>query len=138
MITCYMNKRNRKYIFDFFMRKDFIYGTFNGIEYITNGNIIRGKMKLYVCYGNGWHETNVNVKDSLVAKTVEQKYGEVIKAKNEKYKGSMKSIVDANAWRQKTYGRELGTRVAKPYNGAAWDAKYRVAVACRNERKMGL
>ena len=138
MNTCFMNKRRRNY-FGFNLPKNFVYGAIDRVEYITNGNAKKdGTMKIYIHNGNGWVETNPLIKTSKIAMTVMDRYGEKLREKNENYKDSMQSLADAEAWRYKTYGRELGARISKPYDATAWDAKYRVAVSCRRERRLGL
>ena len=134
-----MNKRNRKYLFGFFLRKDFINGTFDGAEYVTNGNIKDGKMKIYLCYGNGWHETEVDAKTSQIARTVQDRYGKSITEKNARYKDTFASINDKlleNGKQAAQVAKSIGLKPSKPYNGMYKDSNYRVLVACRHERSM--
>jgi hypothetical protein len=126
-----MTSRKRDY-YGFLLQRHFVYGSHSGVEYATNGNIKNGKMLIYTNSGNGWISRSVDGKTHEIAKLVNSKYGVVIAEKNDAYKGSMRELQDANAWKEKTYGRELGIKT-RPYDGKFIDSRYRCFVASRRE-----
>ena len=153
--TCYLSTRKISNFngSGFTLPKFYLHGTYDGIDFVTNGNI--GRPCFYLRTDNGYRDRtqdalNMGLMDFIQKRKSRARrdetgrviskarlYVDIIAEKNNQYKGSMRQVVDRISDTDAITMRKMDMRKSI-YNPIYTDSGYRAYVTSRQERNIGL